>query len=234
MAATRCTFRPSEVRARAMSPKRRERESTGETWTMSPSRRLGCMLWPCARKATPWPRRRSSPHNCAKSRESRRTLASDVGMANCLDGGAVREKSEGGAGNGARDFLEKAQGKLNARWKIVRDEGAREEFGGCLSGGHGNHFVPGRLFEEKNGGERRAVCGRDAGVAVPGSAVHAKGGALFAEDDAVVAEEANTRLSHPEAGGGALARAGVAEEEVAAAILIDEAKRVKFDAFTEG
>src|SRR6266849_2618045 len=234
MAATRCTFRPSEVRARAMSPRRRERESTGETWTMSPSCRLGCMLWPCARKATPWPRRRSSPHNCAKSRESRRTLASDVGMADSLDSAAVREKAESGTGNGTREFFKKTQGKADARGEIMGDEGAGEKFGSGLAGGDGDEFVLESLLEKKDGGERRAVCGRDAGVAVPGSAVHAEGGAIFAEDDAVVAEEANTRLSHPEAGGGALARAGVAEEEVAAAILIDEAKRVKFDAFTEG
>src|SRR6266849_7998345 len=157
MAATRCTFRPSEVRARAMSPRRRERESTGETWTMSPSCRLGCMLWPCARKETLWPLRRSSPHNCAKSRESRRTLASDVGMADSLDGAAVRKKTEGGARNGAREFFEKTQGKLDARGEVVRDEGAGEEFSGGLAGSHGDEFVFRRLFQEKNRRQRRVV-----------------------------------------------------------------------------
>src|SRR5579883_3110930 len=142
-------------------------------------------------------------------------------------------ETEDGTWDGASELIEKLQRKLDAGFHIVGEKSAREEFGGGLRLRDGNDPMRWSLLQEENGGERSTGRRRNAGVAVPGRAVHAIACRLMTKNDAVGAEKACGRLADPEARGGAFAGAGMAEEEITAGILIDEAEGVEFDAFAE-
>src|SRR5208337_2842140 len=144
-----------------------------------------------------------------------------------------RSESEDGTWDRTGKFVEKVQGKLDAGLQVVREEGAGKELGRGLGRSNRQNLMSWGLLQKIDGGERGAACGGHASVSMPGRTVHPVIAIVLAQNSAIVAEHAHAGLPHPQAGGGAFAGAGVAEEEVAAAILVGQAERVEFDAFTE-
>src|SRR5208283_1667166 len=70
--------------------------------------------------------------------------------------------------------------------------------------------------------------------AMPGSSVHPKLTVKLPKNNAIVAEKLHAGTRHPEARGGALPGARVAEEEVATAVFVEQTQRVNFQAFSQG
>src|SRR5208337_2742493 len=139
------------------------------------------------------------------------------GLHSVLGGNKMKNRR----GDGASEVIQKTQGEMNAVLQIVGNKGTGKEFGGRLRRGERREFDRGRLFEKKNGSERRTRRRGHAGIAMPGRAVHPKLAIQLTKNDAIVAEELHTGTRHPEARGSALAGTRVAKEEVAAAVFVD-------------
>src|SRR5271157_4854286 len=154
-------------------------------------------------------------------------------MANGLHSASRRSKTENRTGNRTSEFFQETQSELNTVAEVMRDERPGKEFRGGLCRGHGQQLIVLSLFEEKDCGESNPSLRGHPGVAVPRCAVHPERVVLLAKNDAVVAEKFCARLRHPQACGGALPCARVAEKQIAAAIFVGEAQGVNLHAFAE-
>src|SRR5271157_283502 len=155
-------------------------------------------------------------------------------MADGLHSVLGRNKMENRRGDGASEIIQETQGEMNAVLQIVGNKSTRKEFGSRLWRGERRELDRRGLFEKKNRSKRRTRRRGHAGIAMPGSSVHPKLTVKLPKNNAIVAEKLHAGVRHPEARGGALAGARVAEEEVAAAVFVEQTQRVNFQAFSQG
>src|SRR5208337_5301822 len=139
------------------------------------------------------------------------------GLHSVLGGNKMKNRR----GDGASEVIQKTQGEMNAVLQIVGNEGTGKEFGGRLRRGERRELDRGSLFEKKDGSEGCTRRRGDAGVTMPGCAVHPELAVELAKNDAIVTEELHAGIGHPEARGSALAGTRVAEEEVGAAVFVN-------------
>src|SRR5208283_4413060 len=100
---------------------------------------------------------------------------------------------------------------MNAVLQIVGNKGTGKEFGGRLRRGDRRKTDRRSLFEKIKRSKRRTRGRGNAGIAMPGCAVHPKLAVELAKNDAIVAEKLNAGIGHPEARGSAFASARMAE-----------------------
>src|SRR5271157_23895 len=155
-------------------------------------------------------------------------------MADGLHSVLGRSKMENRRGDGASEIIQETQGEMNAVLQIVGNKSTRKEFGGRLGRGERRELDRRGLFEKKNRRKRSTRRRGNAGITMPGSSVHPKLAVKLAKNNAIVAEKLHAGMRHPEARGGALTGARVAEEEVAAAVFVEQTQGVNFQAFAQG
>ena len=110
-------------------------------------------------------------------------------------------------------------------------EAAREKLRCCQASAQRLYLVARTMFQKIDFMERRAIRGRDAGIAVPGCSMHPDFSIANAKNDAVVAQDVNTRLRCPEPRCGALPCSRMSQEEPAAAIAVNDSNGMHFKSF---
>src|SRR5580692_11566460 len=124
------------------------------------------------------PRSSSSSQTAANWAEFRLTMGLRSRTANGLHGGFIGDKLKNGARNFAGDAIQKIQGKLNAVCGMVRHEAAGKKFR-CRAG---ELLVAASMRQQIDPRQRRAIGRSNAGIAMPGRAVHPDLAVLLAQD----------------------------------------------------
>jgi len=195
---------------------------------------VGCILRPRTWKRIRWPDASRASHIARKRGESVQSWVWLGSTENGLHGVGVRNEAKNRDGNSANRVFDEAQHVSKPGRGVMWHEGAGKEFRDGAGGLEWNDFVPLAVFDQIDAVERTGGLHGNSGIPMPGRSVHEDAAGAFAQDDAVIAEDANARPPEPKAGSGAFSRAGMTDEQAPEAIASENAATMDFHAGSRG
>jgi hypothetical protein len=153
------------------------------------------------------------------------------GTADGLHGRFIGDEFESGTRNFTGDAIQKFEGEADAFAGMMGDEAAGEEFSCGASVREQGALIVASMLEQIDSGERSAMRGGDASVSMPRRAVHPDLFVAGAQNDAVVAEDADAGAVEPKTRGGTFSGTGVTEEKMTTAGFIRNSHGMNLDAF---